>query len=61
MYLKSKINTYKNSRLPEADRITDVFSSKYSIPYVKQETGTPFYIVYLMISCDGSIISYTCA
>ena len=30
---------------------------KISIPYGKQETGTPFYSVYLKMSCGGAVIT----
>ena len=33
---------------------------KVSIPYGKQETGTPFHSVFEMMSCSGSVLMYMC-
>ena len=64
MYIRiyvSRINSKENSGLPEADRITHVFSSKTAFPMVNKKLEPLFYIVYLMMSCSGSIISCTYA
>ena len=55
-----QVNTKKNNILPGGRQNNRCIQFKISIPYGKQEAGTPFYSIFLIMSYGGSIIMCRC-